>query len=109
MTPEGEGEAEDLQALTDNDASNDGDDNDDNETGLGGNSAKTPVSLLQVWMPFFFIKYLISHTRCLSGAVRETRPDSEVRPGADRGRRTRANLQIPGHYRGVRGYGLWSE
>ena len=48
MTPEGEGEAEDLQALTDNDASNDGDDNDDNETGLGGNSAKTPVSLLQV-------------------------------------------------------------
>ena len=51
MTPEGE--AEDLQALTDNDASNDGDDNDDNETGLGGNSAKTPVSLLQVWMLFF--------------------------------------------------------
>ena len=46
MTPE----AEELQALTDdNDASNDGEDNDDNETGLGGNSAKTPVSLLQVW------------------------------------------------------------
>ena len=52
MTPEAVGEPEDLQALTDNDASNDGDDNDDNETGLGGNSAKTPVSLLQVWMPF---------------------------------------------------------
>ena len=52
MTPE----AEDLQALTDNDASNDGDDNDDNETGLGGNSAKTPVSLLQVLMPFLDFK-----------------------------------------------------
>ena len=62
MTPEGEGEAEDLQALTDNDASNDGDDNDDNETGLGGNSAKTPVSLLQVWIPFFFLIFHFSYS-----------------------------------------------
>ena len=47
MTPE-EIQIHALPALADNDTSNDGDDNDDNETGPGGNSAKTPVSLLQV-------------------------------------------------------------
>ena len=72
MTPE----AEDLQALTDNDASNDGDDNDDNETGLGGNSAKTPVSLLQVWMPFLDFEnispIIINHVLmpCLPSPIR---------------------------------------
>ena len=49
MTPE---EIQALPALADPDTSNDGEDNDDNETGPGGNSAKTPVSLLQVGMPF---------------------------------------------------------
>ena len=72
MTPE----AEDLQALTDNDASNDGDDNDDNETGLGGNSAKTPVSLLQVLMPFLDFEntspIIINHVLmpCLPSPIR---------------------------------------
>ena len=45
-----------MPALVDNDTSNDndaeGEDIDDNETGPGGNSAKTPVSLLQVWISF---------------------------------------------------------
>ena len=49
MTPE---EIQAMPALVDNDTSNDndaeGEDIDDNETGPGGNSAKTPVSLLQV-------------------------------------------------------------
>ena len=49
MTPE---EIQALPALADNDTSNEGEDNEDNETGPGGNSAKTPVSLLQVWSPF---------------------------------------------------------
>ena len=65
-----------MQALTDNDASNDGDDNDDNETGLGGNSAKTPVSLLQVWMPFLDFEnispIIINHVLmpCLPSPIR---------------------------------------
>ena len=43
-------DSDELQAETENDVSNDGDDTEDpdNEAGPGGNSAKTPVSLLQV-------------------------------------------------------------
>lgn len=42
-------DSDELQAETENDVSNDGDDTEDpdNEAGPGGNSAKTPVSLLQ--------------------------------------------------------------
>ena len=53
MTPE---EIQAMPALVDNDTSNEaegeGEEIDDNETGPGGNSAKTPVSLLQVWILF---------------------------------------------------------
>ena len=44
-------QAEEIEIETENDISNDGDDTEDpdNEMGVGGNSAKTPVSLLQVF------------------------------------------------------------
>ena len=64
MTPE---EIQAMPALVDNDTSNEaeGEEIDDNETGPGGNSAKTPVSLLQVYPNFIACLNLFSSLTCV--------------------------------------------